>query len=439
MLCFCVALATGLCVAAAQEPIPIAEVLSRARGLMREGRASEAYAMLAPLESDLAGNVDYDYLLGIAALDGGKPARATLALERVLAVDPDFAGARLDMARAYFALANYDQAKTEFEEVIKLNPPPTARLVVAKYLEAIEKRRKTKYTTVRGYVETTVGYDNNVNNSTSVTEVYVPAFHLSMTLSPTNVQTGDSYGRLAAGAALNHKIKPKLSSYFGVDAQKRQHARENEFDTDGFDLRGGLSFGERDSAIRVGLKGGRFWLDDSTSRNTVGADVEWRHPINSRDQNVLFGLYNQIRYPDIKANNVDQLLCGFSWLRALDRPMKGSLLAGIYVGSENDTEGRADGAKLFSGLRVGGQADLNPKISVFAGLGVQLGNYDKRNAAFLCKRKDWQSDARAGLNWRPAKGWSVKPQLTYMKNDSNIVIYKYDRTDVSITIRCDFN
>jgi len=53
----------------------------------------------------MAGNLDYDYLLGIAALDSGQPDKASLALERVLAVTPDYVGAGSILARAYFALA----------------------------------------------------------------------------------------------------------------------------------------------------------------------------------------------------------------------------------------------------------------------------------------------------------------------------------------------
>ena len=59
--------------------------------------------MLAPEQSNAAGDPDYDYLLGIAALDSGKPNEAIFALERVLAVKPNHLQARAEIARAYFA------------------------------------------------------------------------------------------------------------------------------------------------------------------------------------------------------------------------------------------------------------------------------------------------------------------------------------------------
>jgi len=44
--------------------------------------AAETYASLLPLESRYAGDVDYDYLLGTAALDAGKDSAAVFALQR---------------------------------------------------------------------------------------------------------------------------------------------------------------------------------------------------------------------------------------------------------------------------------------------------------------------------------------------------------------------
>ena len=60
--------------------------LERARGLIQSNEGGAAYALLAPLEQQRAGEPDYDYLLGIAAMDAQQYTRAVFALERVLAV-----------------------------------------------------------------------------------------------------------------------------------------------------------------------------------------------------------------------------------------------------------------------------------------------------------------------------------------------------------------
>ena len=45
------------------------EDIAKAQALMQQGKAAEAYELLAPQESELAGDIRYDYVLGIAALD----------------------------------------------------------------------------------------------------------------------------------------------------------------------------------------------------------------------------------------------------------------------------------------------------------------------------------------------------------------------------------
>jgi hypothetical protein len=100
--------------------------------------------------------------------------------------------------------------------------------------------------------------------------------------------------------------------------------------------------------------------------------------------------------------------------------------------------GRADGAKRFSGLRVGGQTDSSDKMTWFANAGEQTGNYDKINYYFQRQRSDRLYDLAVGANWRWNRLWTLRPQLNYAKNNSNLVIYSYDRSDISLTIRRDF-
>jgi hypothetical protein len=47
-------------------------------------------------------------------------------------------------------------------------------------------------------------------------------------------------------------------------------------------------------------------------------------------------------------------------------------------------------------------------------------------------------DSYMGVNWHLDKNWTLRPELSYSRNYSDIVIYSYDRTNVSLTIRRDF-
>ena len=402
------------------------------------GQGGGGYALLEPFEAEQAGNVSYDYLLGIAALDSGKPDKASLVFERVLAVDPNHAGARLDMARAYFQLGDNTRAKSEFETVLSQNPPQVAKATIQKYLTAIEEREAAKRTVIRGYMEGTVGRDNNVNSSTGQSQISVPALgNLVFTLNPTNVKTADSYLSLGAGGEISHKLKPDFMVYAGADLRDRLNNTEESFDFVSLDGRLGVGFGEEGNQFKVGLLGGNYYLDKHLNRETSGINAEWRHNLNAGNQFNFFWQHMLFRFePTTSIENFAQDTVGAGLLHVLNEG-KAVLFGSIYLGDERDTE-RADGGKHFHGVRLGGQTMLTPGTDLFASVGAQFGKFAEESAAFLTTREDDQYDFSTGFNWHYDTNWTVRPQLTYTKNDSNIELRSYDRTDVSLTLRRDF-
>lgn len=414
--------------------------VARADQLMREGKPADAYALLAPLEDKYAGDVPFDYALGVSALDSGKADRATLAFERVLAVNPNFSGARLDMARAYFQLGDAERAKTEFLAVQAQNPPAEAGVVISRYLDAIDQIERAKKRTLRAHVEGTIGYDDNVNNSGTVGEVSVPALGgLVFTLNPSNLKRGDSFKAVAAGVDYSYQFQPDLGVYVGADARQRQNTHQDTFDSGSMDLRTGLILGEQANQIRVGVTGGRYSLDNQLSRRAAGVTGEWRYTIDPANQVNAFGQYSRNRFTGAATvNSFNQAITGAGYLRVLNDG-KAALFGAAFVGKERDVEGRADGAKRFYGFRLGGQMTLRDDVDLFGVLSSQMADYGKQNAAFLASRDDEQTDIVLGLNWRFAKDWTLKPQLLHSRNDSNITIYRYERSELSFTVRRDFN
>jgi len=437
-------LALGFCLWVTGNSALAADVdLEKADALMKQGQAAEAYSLLEPFEFEQSGNIKFDYLLGIAALDSGKPDKATIAFERVLAVDPNFAGARIDMGRAYFALGDFTRAKTEFETVLAQNPPPAAKVTIDKYLAAIEKQESAKKTKATGYVEASVGHDSNVNYATSQSQIAVPALgNLIFTLNPTGVKAPDDYLGFALGGEVTHQVNPTLGLYAGADVRNRTNSTQDRFDSTSFDARAGVALGEGANVVRLGVLAGKFELDGKNNRDTDGVNAEWRHLINPSNQLSAFGQYARFRFePTISVNNFDQSTYGGNWLHIINDG-KGLVSASLFTGDERAPE-RADGGKRFNGLRLGGQVQLNEKTELFAGLGAQFSKFQQANAAFSSPtesvtRDDKQYDANLGLNWHYDKLWTVRPQISYIRNNSNIVIYQFDRTDVSITIRRDF-
>ena len=160
------------------------DVLHKASQLISKRDYAAAYGLLEPVESDHSGNPEYDMLFGLAAIDSGHVTRGVFALERVLALQPDNANARAQIARAYFLLGEQDAARAEFRNVLNQQPPEDISKVINRYMSAIDKAQGLK-TSYSAYLEGTVGHDSNVNSATTAASVAVPgiANNLDLVLS----------------------------------------------------------------------------------------------------------------------------------------------------------------------------------------------------------------------------------------------------------------
>lgn len=419
--------------------------------LIKNGKPGEAYVLLEPLEFERSGEVRFDYLIGIAALDSGKPDKATLAFERVLAVDPNFAGARLDMARAYYQLGDLARAKVEFETVLKAEPPEAARSTIQKYLVAIDAQLHALDTRVTGYVEGTAGHDTNVNNATGQAQITVPALgNLLFTLNPSNQKTADSYFGLNGGVNVSHPVNETVALYAGGDVRQRSNSTLTRFDSLSLDGRAGGVFklGEQDS-LRAGVLAGQYNLNGQHNRDSLGANGEWSHVFSPANQMSVF--FQQVAYrfvdPAMKLEDFDQSVLGGGWRHVL-ADGKSVIFGSLFYGDERDvapvtlvnpTGGRTDGGKQFIGVRAGAQAALSDDIDVFINAGGIDGNYSRANVLFQVKRHDVLTDLTVGANWHWDKLWTLRPQLSWSQNQSNISLYGYDRIDASLTLRRDFN
>jgi tetratricopeptide (TPR) repeat protein len=417
------------------------KLLGEAEALMKAGKPDLAYKLLEPLEFDRAGEVRFDYLLGIAALDSGKPDKATLAFERVLAEDPNYAGARLDMARAYYQLGDMQRAKTEFEMVLDENPSDAARATIEKYLDDIAERENVSKTLISGYAEGTVGRDTNVNNASDF-----PSNIITPTLIPGSTELSDNYLGVAAGGEINHDLNANFRLYAGADISKRNYFRQKSFDLFSTEERAGVIYGTGTDRYRVGMSGGQNAQGGARYYNSSGVNAEWRHALGASQQLNVFGQYVQYRYanPVLQLNDINQLVAGVGMLHMLG---KSALFGSLYLGTENDVGpatlsrpggGRTDGAKRFAGIRAGGQATVGDSAKLFFSAGEQLGYFSNVDPLISGHRIDRLADLTLGVNWYLDDLWVVRPQIVRYLNTSNLAAYAYDRNDYSLTVRRNF-
>ncbi len=397
--------------------------------------------MLEPFEFQLAGQQDYDYLLGVAAIEAGHPDRATLALERVLAVNPNHAAARLDMGRAYFALGDYDRARIELKDLLSHDPPPAARDTIERYLAAIEIRtHRAGAVRLTGYAEASLGHDSNVNAGVSQGSLFLPLFGATFVLAPSVTRQSDDFLAFGGGVDVTVPVRENLSLVAGADARQRSYSSLDTFDNSSVELRAGLQrTGERDVA-RFTVGTNHYDLDNAAYRRLQSLNLEWRRQVDRRSQITLYGQDLRIRYlqPTTRSESSNMFIVGAGGVRTLDEATRSFAFGNIFAGEDTATDLRIDGDRHLYGIRVGIQRALRANVDGYATLGAQHSEYAEENVIFATKRRDWQYDVALGANWRLDGAWSLRPQLSYTRNDATTGINDYDRYELSITLRRDW-
>jgi tetratricopeptide (TPR) repeat protein len=100
----------------------LAESLAQAHAALRAGRAATAERLLRALVARYPGEVNCLWLLGAALLDQNKFPESIATLAGVLTRAPDFAPARVDLARAYRSDGDPARAREEVRRVLEKLP-----------------------------------------------------------------------------------------------------------------------------------------------------------------------------------------------------------------------------------------------------------------------------------------------------------------------------
>lgn len=438
------ALIASLALAPLLSAVAADDVLIEAKRHLDSGNAKAAYNLLIPLQSDRAGDPDYDFLLGSAALQIGKNTEAVFALERVLAVRPDATAARALIARAYFNLKETETAKREFENVRRQEVPPEVALTIDRFLDAIRRMEETQQVTYRGYFEIGGGHDSNVNSATAEGQVAVPAFGGTIfTLDSSSQEQDDGYLTFGGGVGIRGPVSRSLSVFGGLAYTNKSNIDEDDFSTSSWDLNSGLNYRLDRSTFTLAAQLNAFYVHDpvlysKAYREAVGATLQWRYDFNARNQLSVYTQYAQLTYPEQEPRDADRYVGGFAYAHAFGQDNL-VVYVGAYAGREQEKDEAFPqfGHDLY-GVRTGAQQFLSEKFSVFVNASAEMRQYGGPDPFFLVDREDDQYSASAGVHFVPMRNLRLTLQGSYTKNSSNIAINEFDRWLAALMLRNDF-
>ncbi len=428
----CLALALAACGAGAA---PLDDIRRQV-----EASQFDAAYQTALANPQLIGDVHFDFLYGVAAINVGRIPEGLLALERHLAAVPANDRARLELARGYFLLGEYGRARNEFEFVLRYNPPAGVRANIESFLQQMRERDSvdSRRPSARLYAEVGGGYDNNVNGATFRDQV--PFAFGTQTLSGSSRQVADSFTRVALGGQRSYRVTNRLNVFAGADIDHRANIHAQEFNLS--NLAGYVGFSNLTPLAlwRTTVNVNTLLVGGNRYRDILQAGLEAAFSFGPEWGATAFTQYAEQRFADDEAKRDSRnttLGANLSYNPPDVRwqPTLGLRLSFSQEDNKARAAGRTDLSKQMPYLRASASITPWAGIRFSAGALAFQQNYGGADSFFANTRKDNAYGVDAAASWAINNQWSLRGEGNWIVTRSNQDLYDSSRKDVVLKLR----
>lgn len=384
-------------------------------------------AALALLLTSMASAADTDLARAKERLAAGQAAEAKALFEQALANDPDSIEAHLGLGRAYFELGQYAEAQLVFETVLHLEglPPDLLTRVTAYNKAAQEYLEEGKRTTFFGYAESGIGgYKTNSTRATS---------------------SGDqdsTFFNARVGGGLDHRLDDGYAIDANVDYRFRYHD-ESGVRNDA-DLRwrvaGSRSLGENNLA--VGFRGRNSYRGNGIFRNDYFLFTSYDMRLDELNQLSIGGQIGRRRYPSgpLEDRTRSTADANIGWTRVLSD--RATFSATGHLGRHFNTD-RPDGKSTFWGVTVDLDLAIRENLSWYSFAWYESDRYNTDRLHFhpdeidqvILRRDDNLFEVGTQVIWQFGEGWTFRPEVLYIRDESNAFNFNYSSTEYWLNVR----
>ena len=415
------------------------DLLGDAERRLAEGRAGSAYELLRPEVVRRAGDTRFDYLFALAALDSGRAAEALDPLRRILATEPRFDAARLELARALAAAGETEASIEQYRLLRERGATDLTRRLAAQALEQTGASAAIIPTRAPGAGldlawSGGIGHDSNANAATSESAFF------GLQLDPLARRQASAFAEVGADLQARRSLASQRSLMTaGLRAGHRVNFDAREFDQTVVDA--GLALESRVQALQVGaaLHATGGWLDGREHFVAPYAEVSASLPWGAGLEWV--GLARAValdyRQPDFEPLDVRRYI----WGGALQTRSRAGGLPRLGFALLGGRDVSRDSASPFSndrwGARLFGARPLRGGVIVYGEVSWLTSDFYGARGFQRIDRLDrqWVGVLGAELRRWTAAGWSVGPQLRVTRHASNVPVFDYDRIEVSLFVR----
>ena len=435
-----------------------ADPVSRAKSLVEQKNSKAAFDLLSPLENQYAGDIEFDYWLGAAALDSGHLERAVIAFERVLVRNPDFDSARLELGRTYLRMGALDLAAQEFTRLLGRAPSEEGRKLLTDYLAEIRRIKDRQRYALSAFVEVGAGRDSNLSSSTrDFPGAILSSFGLPG-IQPTgnSIRRADNFLAASAGADLAYRLREDRTIFAAADLRWRGYRDFGEYDYRLGDIVVGYQARIRELTATATAFAQSFRQDGAfvdtisgervtNDRDSFGVSLEVRRALDATTQLALGVQAAGFRYPTNRGQDTRQLLMSAG---LENRPAwwpGGTLFVRFFYGYDDAQRAlnpftETTASRHTFGLRWVAQSDARARLSWQSALGWsrRIDDDPFARATLIATGRDDLFEVFVKGNWRMNESWSLQPYALYVYNKSNIDLYTFRKGEGGLTLRRDF-
>jgi outer membrane protein len=405
------------------------------QNLLKSQQPQAAYDYASKYLAQMEGDPYFDYVYGVSAIDTGHASQGVFALERVLLSFPEDHVARLELARGYFILEEFARARQEFEIVLKTSPPKGVITISQTFLDKIRLKEARYRTTSNGFIEFSMGTDNNVNSG-----VDRDALILITTLTEESLSQDDNFTSITGAWQFTHPFAPGWMFNSAITGHFRANQDFDQFNSATATLQLGFTKIEKDSRYKLGILGQQFNLDSNKYRTLSGLNFDWDYALSQKSKFTTSFQFATLDYPDQTIRNSDLLTMTIGYSYSFSTLFSPYFFSSLTVGSENaeqapDPDALSDTERDLLGIKAGVILSFTPKLALKTSVGIQNSSYggEQTHPSFPnTTREDDYLTADMSLLWLFENKWRLDTKISYTQNDSNVEIYNYDRTLISL-------
>ncbi|WP_131667686.1 porin family protein [Psychrobacter pygoscelis] len=368
--------------------------------------------------------------------------------QQLLAHQPDFVRARLDLARLYYQDRLLNQAQAEFAQLKQVpNIPPSVLTNIDAYLTAINNRQR-----INGTFAMTLSYDDNIKDTSTSDASYCFAYAPDGTCLTSASSTEKPIKDSSIGYQISLNRDWQLQGHHGIAANvlsyatAYQHNKNDDNNTATINASLGYRYADHNSEITLApvieyhrenqqklydAKGMRLGIQQTLSKHGVQKLI----PTAGAPSWSLDLEKTRYQYDNGYESNDGDQLSAFASLAIPSSSQTQWVLLGDYIDRDNVFSANAYHQK---GIGIASSHRWDNGIQTTLIARQRWRKHDSYNALLQARREDKQYILSANMRL-PNFAWhGFEPSISYQyqRNDSNIDwLYDYDSSKLGLKLQ----